>query len=316
VDGLAAVAPVLSARPVIAVVGPTAAGKSALAMALARERDGEIVCCDSLQVYRGLDIGSAKATDGERAAVPHHLLDVVDPDQAFSAADYSRLARAALLQIAGRGRLAVVSGGTGLYLRALVQGLFEGPARDEPLRRRLERIALRRGDPRLHALLAAVDPAAAARIAPRDRVRVIRALEVFRSTRRPISEHHRAGSEALRGHEVETIGLDPPREELRAAVERRTADMFARGLLQEVRGLLGRGFAPDLRPLRAIGYRQAVAVIRGEMDVEQAQRAIVAETMRYAKRQMTWFRHQASVRWFKAPAPALAAAREWLDARA
>ena len=315
-DGLAAVATALSARPVIAVVGPTASGKSALALALARERDGEIVCCDSLQVYRGLDIGSAKATVAERASVPHHLLDVVDPDQAFSAADYSRLARAALSQIAERGRLAVVAGGTGLYLRALVQGLFAGPSRDEALRQRLERIAERRGEARLHAMLAAVDPAAAARIAPRDRVRVIRALEVYRSTRRPISDHHRAGADELRGHEVETIGLNPPRGELLAAVERRTADMMARGLLQEVQGLLERGFAPDLRPLRAIGYRQAVAVIRGEMDVAEAQRAIVAETMRYAKRQMTWFRHQARVRWFGGPEPALAAAREWLDGRA
>jgi len=304
------------APPLVAIVGPTAAGKSALALALARERAGEIVCCDSLQVYRGLDIGSAKATAEERAAVPHHLLDVVDPDQAFSAADYARLARAALSGIAARGRLGVLARGTGLYLRALVQGLFEGPSRDEDLRRRLERIAERRGDPRLHAMLRAVDPAAAARIAPRDRVRVVRALEVFRSTRRPISEHHRGGSDALRGHEVETIGLQPPRAELLSSVERRTADMFARGLLQEVRGLLDRGYAPDLRPLRAIGYRQAAAVLRGEMDVPQAQRAIVAETMRYAKRQMTWFRHQARVRWFAGPGPALAAAREWLDARA
>ena len=309
-DGLASVA-----SPLIAIVGPTAAGKSALALALAREREGEIVCCDSLQVYRGLDIGSAKPTAAERAAVPHHLLDVVDPDQVFSAADYSRRARAALAEIAGRGRLAVVAGGTGLYLRALLSGLFEGPSRDETLRRRLERIAERRGDARLHGMLAAVDPEAAARIAPRDRVRVVRALEVYRATRRPISEHHRAGSDALRGHDVLTIGLDPPREALRAAVERRTEEMFARGLMAEVRGLLDRGYGPELRPLRAIGYRQAVAVARGEMDDGVAQHAIVAETMRYAKRQRTWFRHQTRATWFAAPEPALAAARAWLEAR-
>ena len=303
------------ASPLVAIVGPTAAGKSALALALARERSGEIVGCDSLQVYRGLDIGSAKATAVEQAAVPHHLLDFVDPDQAFSAADNARRARAALADIAGRGRLAVVAGGTGLYLRALLQGLFEGPSRDDRLRERLERVAARRGDPRLHRMLAAVDPEAAARIAPRDRVRVIRALEVFLSTRRPLSEHHRAGSDALRGHEVLVVGLDPPRAALRAAVERRTDDMLARGLLAEVRGLLARGYGPELRPLRAIGYRQAVAVVRGEMEGDEARRAIVAETMRYAKRQMTWFRHQTRATWFPAPEPALAAARSWLDGR-
>lgn len=310
-DGLQAVA-----SPLVAIVGPTAAGKSALALALARERSGEIVCCDSLQVYRGLDIGSAKATAEERAAVPHHLLDVVEPDQVFSAAEYSRQARTALAGIAERGRLAVVAGGTGLYLRALLHGLFEGPSRDDDLRERLERIATRGGDPRLHRMLAAVDPQAAARIAPRDRVRVIRALEVFRSTRRPISEHHRAGGGALRGHEVLVLGLHPPREALRAAVERRTDDMFARGLLAEVEGLLDRGYGPELRPLRAIGYRQALAVLRGEMADDEARRAIVAETMKYAKRQMTWFRHQTRATWFAASQPALAAARAWLDARA
>jgi tRNA dimethylallyltransferase len=303
------------AARLVAIVGPTAAGKSALALALARERGGEIVCCDSLQVYRGLDIGSAKATPEERAAVPHHLLDVVDPDQDFSAAEYSRQARAALHQIAARGRLAVVAGGTGLYLRAMLHGLFSGPSRDERLRARLERVAARRGDPALHRMLAAVDPEAAARIAPRDRVRVVRALEVFRATRRPLSEHHRAGADPLRGHDVLVVGLDPPRDALRAAVERRTAGMLAGGLVDEVRGLLDRGYAAELRPLRAIGYRQAVAVLRGEMTAADAQRAIVAETMQYAKRQMTWFRHQARAEWFQAPEPALAAARAWVDAR-
>lgn len=307
-DGLAAVAP-----PVIAVVGPTAAGKSALALALARERAGEIVSCDSLQVYRGLDIGSAKPTSEERVSVPHHMLDLVDPDQGFSAADYSRHARAALAGIAERGHLAIVAGGTGLYLRALLQGLFEGPSRDEPLRGRLERIAMRHGDGRLHRMLAQVDPEAAARIPPRDRVRVVRALEVFRSTRRPISEHHRAGTDPLRGHDVFVVGVDPPREALRAAVERRTAEMYARGLLEEVKGLLDRGYDPQLRPLRAIGYRQAVAVVRGELAGDEARRAMVAETMRYAKRQMTWFRNQTRAAWFPGPEPALAAARAWLD---
>jgi tRNA dimethylallyltransferase len=309
VDGLAAVA-----APLIAVVGPTASGKSALALALARERNGEIVCCDSLHIYRGLDIGSAKPTPEEQAAVPHHVLDLVDPDQSFSAADYSRHARAAVAGIAQRGRLAIVAGGTGLYLRALLHGLFEGPSRDDGLRGRLERVAVRRGDGRLHRMLAQVDPEAAARIPPRDRVRVVRALEVFRSTRRPISEHHRAGTDPLRGHEVFVLGLDPPREALRAAVERRAEEMIARGLLEEVKGLLARGYAPDLRPLRAIGYRQAVAVVRGELAAGELRHAMVAETMKYAKRQMTWFRNQTRAAWFPRPEPALEVAREWLDA--
>ena len=185
--------------PLVAVVGPTASGKSALALRLARALGGEIVSCDSQQVYRGLDIGTAKATPGERRELPHHLLDVVEPDEPFSAADYSRLARAALAQIRGRGRLPVVAGGTGLYLRALLSGLFEGPSRDAVLRRRLEAIAERFGDARLHRLLARVDADAARRIEPRDRVRVVRALEVFGATGRPISAQQREGVRAARG---------------------------------------------------------------------------------------------------------------------
>ena len=304
------------AAPLVAIVGPTASGKSALALRLARERAGEIVSCDSLQVYRGLDIGSAKATAEERAAVPHHLLDVASPDSAFSAAEYTRLARKALRGIAARGRLAIVAGGTGLYLRALLQGLFRGPSRDEGLRRRLEGLAERFGDARLHRHLACVDPGAAARIAPRDRVRVVRALEVYRATGRAISEQQREGAVPLRGFRLLVVGLRPDRAALRGAVQERTRSMIARGLLDEVRGLLERGYSPELRPLRAIGYRQAVAVVCGEMTVEEAERAIVTETMRFAKRQVTWFRHQQpGVEWFADPDGARAAVVEWLDER-
>ncbi len=302
------------AAPLVVIVGPTASGKSALALRLARERSGEIVSCDSLQVYRGLDIGSAKPTAAERAEVPHHLLDVADPDEAFSAAAYARLARAALRGIASRGRLAIVAGGTGLYLRALLHGLFEGPSRDEALRRRLEGIAERFGDARLHRLLARVDPEAGARVRPRDRVRVVRALEVYRSTGRPISEQQRGGATPLRGFRPLVVGLDPGREELRRAVKARTREMLVRGLLDEVWGLLGRGYGPELRPLRAIGYRQAVAAVRGETTVEEAERAIVTETLRFAKRQRTWFRHQQpDVRWFADAGGAWAAAVAWLE---
>ncbi|HYN04909.1 MAG TPA: tRNA (adenosine(37)-N6)-dimethylallyltransferase MiaA [Vicinamibacteria bacterium] len=303
------------ADPLVAIVGPTASGKSALALRLARERSGEIVSCDSLQVYRGLDVGSAKATSAERAAIPHHLLDVADPGEVFSAADYARLARAALEGVRGRGRLPIVAGGTGLYLRALLVGLFEGPPRDEALRRRFEALADRFGDERLHRLLRRVDPAAAGRIGPRDRVRVVRALEVYRATGRPISEEQRRGSEPLRGYRTLVVGLDPGRAALRAAIEARTRQMLEQGLVDEVRGLLSRGTDPLARPLQAIGYRQALSVLRGEMTLEEAEGAIVTATLRFAKRQMTWFRHQEEVRWFAQAGEAREAVHAWLEAQ-
>jgi tRNA dimethylallyltransferase len=301
------------AAPLVAIVGPTASGKSALALRLARQRSGEIVSCDSLQVYRGLDVGSAKATPAERAEVEHHLLDVADPGEVFSAADYARLARAALQGVRGRGRLPIVAGGTGLYLRALLEGLFEGPPRDEALRRRLEALADRFGDERLHRLLRRVDPVAAHRIRPRDRVRVVRALEVYRATGRPISEQQQRGSAPLQGYRAFVVGLDPGRAALRAAIVARTRKMIEGGLIGEVRGVVSGGLDPRARPLQAIGYRQALSVLRGEMTVEDAERAIVTATLRFAKRQMTWFRHQADVRWFPCADEALEAAVAWLD---
>jgi tRNA dimethylallyltransferase len=301
------------AAPLVAIVGPTASGKSALALRLARERGGEIVSCDSLQVYRGLDVGSAKATPQERAAVPHHLVDVADPGETFSAADYARLAREALDGIRSRGRLPIVAGGTGLYLRALLQGLFAGPSRDDALRARLEAAADRFGDARVHRLLARVDPEAAARIPPRDRVRVVRALEVYRATGRPITEGHRGGTEPLRGYSVLVVGLDPGRDELRRAVTERTRRMLDAGLVEEVRSLLAGGLGPEARPLQAIGYRQALAVVRGELGLEEAERAIVTATLRFAKRQRTWFRHQAEARWFPGESEAFRALLTWLD---
>jgi tRNA dimethylallyltransferase len=298
----------------VAIVGPTASGKSALALRLALARDAEIVSCDSLQVYRGLDIGSAKPSAEERAQVPHHLLDLVEPDATFSAAEYARLARAACRDIAERGRLPIVVGGTGLYLRALLEGLFAGPSRDAEFRRRLELFAARHGRERVHRLLRRVDPAGAARIAPEDLVRVIRAIEVFRATRRPISEHHRHGAEPLAGFRVGVFGLAPDRAALRRLVEARTTRMLERGLVGEVRGLRARGYAPALRPLRAIGYRQALAVASGAIDLEAARRGIVTETMQYAKRQRTWFRHQAKVIWFESADAAFDGINRWLDA--
>jgi tRNA dimethylallyltransferase len=296
----------------LAIVGPTASGKSALAMRLAADHGSEVVSCDSLQVYRGLDIGSAKPTLDERRRVRHHLIDVVDPDQHFSAADYARLARTAVAGIAAGGATPIVAGGTGLYLRALLSGLFEGPSRNAALRERFERIARRHGDARLHRLLARCDPAAAARTAPRDRVRVVRALEVYWASGRPITEHQRAPLPALEGYEVQTIGLAPARDALLRAVERRTGEMIDRGLVDEARGLIGR-YPADLRPLRAIGYRQAVAVAQGRLGLADARRDIVRETMRYAKRQMTWFRHQAAAQWFADAETAHELATAWIQ---
>ncbi len=282
----------------IAIVGPTGAGKSALGQRLALRHGGEIVSCDSLQVYRGLDIGSAKVPEADRE-VPHHLLDVVEPDQDFSAAEYARLARAAVREIASRGRLPIVVGGSGLYLTALLDGLFEGPARRADLRGRLEGLAIRHGDQRVHRLLSRLDGATATRVHFKDRVRVIRALEVYFATGRPISALQERAS-PLTGFEVLILGLSPERAVLRMAIERRTESMLQGGLVEEAQGLLARGFRPSLRPLMAIGYRQAVGVALGQLDIEEARRAIVTATMRYAKRQMTWFRHQANVSWCSA----------------
>lgn len=302
------------APPLVAIVGPTASGKSALALRLAGARAGEIVSCDSLQVFRGLDIGSAKPTPEERRAVPHHLIDVALPDEAFSAAEYALRARAAIAGIRARSRLPVVAGGSGLYLRALLQGLFEGPARDEALRRRLEAMAARFGSERLHRLLRRIDPEAAERIRPRDRVRIVRALEVFRATGFTLTSRQREGARPLEGFRVLVLGLAPDRGSLREAVARRSREMLERGLVDEVRGLLAGGLRPDVRPLQSIGYRQALAVVRGELTQQQAERVIVQATMRYAKRQMTWFRHQAQVLWVSDAEEGFEAAVGFVDA--
>lgn len=298
--------------PLVAIVGPTAAGKSGLALAVAARHGGEIVSCDSLQVYRGLDIGSAKATADERRAVRHHMLDIVDPMASFSAADYANAAREVIGAIRDRQRLPVVVGGTGLYLRALLQGLFDGPARDEAIRARLDAMGDRFGNPRLHRMLNTVDAAAASRIEPNDRLRIVRALEVYFKTGRPMSHEQARGSTPLRGFRVGVFGVDPGREALTAAIERRTRTMFEAGLMDEVRRLQAAGHGPGLRPLRAIGYRQAFAALAGEMDEAQAERAIVVETLRYAKRQRTWFRHQVDARWFTDTQSALHAVSDWL----
>jgi tRNA dimethylallyltransferase len=285
------------------IVGPTASGKTALSLRLveavrARGGDGEIVSADSQQVYVGMDVGTAKATAAERAAVRHHLVDVVRPDEPMTAARFVALADAAIAGIAARGRVPVVAGGTGLYVRALLHGLFEGPGADPALRARLEA----EGAAALHARLGSVDPEAAARIDPADLRRLVRALEVFELTGTPISEHQRAHDirRAPRRYPARVIGLDPPRDELRARIARRVDAMLAAGLVAEVRALVGSGLDPSLRAFDAIGYREALACLRGELPEGQVAEAIEAATRRFARRQLAWFRSEPEVTWYKA----------------
>jgi tRNA dimethylallyltransferase len=255
--------------PLVIVCGPTGSGKSALAVAVARQFRGEVINCDSVQVYRHFEIGAAKIPVSERHGIPHHLLDVAEPDAVFTAGDYARLARAALADVTARGHLPVVAGGTGFYLRALLDGLFEGPARNEPLRRRLlERQAKRPGS--LHRLLGRWDPAAGARIHAHDVNKTLRALEVILTEQQSLTDLFERGRDPLTGYRVLKLGLNPPREELYRRIERRAQDMFDRGLVDEVRSLLERGYAATAKPFESLGYAQALAYIQGSITLETA----------------------------------------------
>lgn len=286
--------------PLVAVLGPTAAGKSELALAIARRFAGEIVNFDSVQVYRYFDIGSAKPGAAERLAVTHHLIDAVEPDELFSAGDYALRARDALAEIRARGRLAVLAGGTGFYLRALVDGLFPGPRRDPALRARLEKSAVAKNPGHLHRLLARLDPSAAERIHANDKPKLIRAIEVCLTAREPITEQWReAGRTGLTGCEVIRVGLDPPRDALAERIRRRTEAMYERGLVEETRAILDRGIAREARAFGSLGYRQALDVINGRLSVEEAVEETALRTRQYAKRQMTWFRRELDVFWLR-----------------
>ncbi len=282
-----------SERPLIAIGGPTGSGKSALALLLAREFGGEIVNCDSLQLYRGFDIGTAKSTPEERAAVTHHLIDILDPDEVSTAGDYARRARAVVADIDSRGRLPVVAGGTGFYMRALLDGLAEAPQRDEAMRMRLaSREARRTGS--IHRLLTRLDPPSARRIHPRDVNKAMRALEVRLAARRPITELFERGRDALEGFRALRIVLNPPRQALYARIDERCRRMFDSGLLEEAAGLIGNGHA-GAKPFESIGYAEALAVHRGELTREEAIESAQRNTRRYAKRQCTWFLRERGV---------------------
>jgi tRNA dimethylallyltransferase len=281
---------------VVVVLGPTASGKTALALAIARRFGGEIVNCDSIAMYREFEIGTAKPTAGERAEIPHHLLDYVDPLADVTAGEYAREARQVLREIARDTHLGIISGGTGLYLRALLEGLFPGPQRSEELRESLRARVEERGASYLHRILQRLDAAAAKRIHANDVPKMIRAIEVCLAARQPITELWQQGREPLQGFRILRLGLNPERESLYARINQRAARMFDEGLIDETERLLVK-YGERARPLASLGYKQAVQFLRGELDRKSAQAAAQQAHRNYAKRQMTWFRREPDVHW-------------------
>ncbi len=287
-----------ASSPLIAIVGPTGSGKSALALQLCRGFDGEVLNCDSLQLYRQFDIGTAKLTIAEREGIPHHLIDVLEPEEVFTAGEFARRARPILLDISRRGRLPVVVGGTGFYLRALIEGLFRGPQRNEAVRTRLSaREQHRPGS--LHRLLRRLDGRSAKEIHANDVPKVVRALEVRLVTGKPMSEWFATDRDALTGYRCLKLGLSPDRERLYERLNERVVRMFDGGLVDEVAGMLRRGVRPEAKPFESLGYRQALQVLWGELTVKEAIFYTQRDTRNYAKRQWTWFRSDPAVRWLQ-----------------
>jgi tRNA dimethylallyltransferase len=289
-------------HPLIAIVGPTASGKSDLGIFLAENLAGEIVNYDSLQIFRHLDIGTAKPSVEERGRVPHHLIDIREPTELFTAGDYQREARIVFEDIRRRGKLPILVGGTGLYLRAAIEGLFDGPKRSLHWRNRLEMIAERKGRDHLHRILRRLDPAAASRIAEQDKPKIIRALEVRLETGKPLSTYfEEAPRQPLTGFAIHIIGLNPSREALYDRIDERVHRMFQAGLVEEVQRLIAGGIPPSAKAFEAIGYRHVIADIDSCIPQAETIRIIQRDTRRYAKRQMTWFRKQTEVVWFDGP---------------
>ena len=283
-------------QPLVVVLGPTGSGKSELALRLANRFSGEIVGCDSLQVYRLFDIGTAKVPFEARRGIPHHLIDILDADHVFTAGEYVRRAGAALVDIAARGRLPVIVGGTGFYLRALLDGLSPGPVRDEELRARLLERSIKR-PASLHRILLRLDRPSSLRIHANDINKLIRALEICILARRPMSALFPGDRAGLRGFTVLKLGLDPPRERLFERLDARCRWMMESGLIEEVRSILGRGVSPLAKPFESLGYKQALLLLRGELDADEALRQMQRDTRHYAKRQLTWFRREPNVSW-------------------
>jgi len=282
----------------VVLVGPTASGKTALSLALAERFGGEIVNCDSVAAYRELEIGTAKPSADERARLPHHLFDILAPDQPLTAGDYARRARAILAEIRARGRLPIVAGGTGLYLRALLEGLFPGPPRSEELRARLRDRAKQKGSAHLHRILQRLDPGAARVIHPNDTPKLIRALEVCLAAKRKMTDLWAKGRDPLQGFRILRLGLDPERNALYARINERARQMFEAGLVEETRALLAR-YGDSAPPLSSLGYRQAAQLLRGEIDRKLAVWVAQQAHRNYAKRQMTWFRREPELHWLR-----------------
>ena len=282
----------------VVILGPTASGKTAFSIALAQTFHGEIVNCDSVAMYREFDIGTAKPSPNERGLVPHHLFDFVDPLQEMTAGEYARQARKLIAEISARGRLPIVVGGTGLYLRALIDGLFAGPERSEELRDHLRERAAERGPGYLHQILRHLDAASAEKIHANDAPKLIRAIEVCLASRQKMSEMWQSGRDRLTGFRILRLGLDPDRAQLYDRINQRAQKMFEAGLLEETKFLLAK-YGAKARPLSSLGYKQAVEFLHGELSLQQAVQAAQQGHRNYAKRQMTWFRREPDVAWLK-----------------
>jgi len=284
-------------EPLVVILGPTASGKSALAISLAKKLGGEVLVCDSTQVYRRFDIGTAKVPVAEQQRVSHHLVDLVEPAEVFTAGEYRRRALEALDDLRQRHKLPIVTAGTGLYLRALLEGLSDAPQRSEELRERLRESTQRRGPEHLHRMLARLDPAAATRIAPRDSQKIIRALEIRLLAGKSVDEIHGAGRIGLKGYDVRKIGLNPPRTALYTRIDARTRQMIQAGWAEEIRQLIAAGVPATAKPFQFIGYSELRWQIEKELPEEDAVKAIQQATRQFAKRQFTWFRREIGVRW-------------------